>query len=83
MGSYSADVSIALYAEDRVYSPRQTTSDCVFFRKPQAIKPSHARLVISIDGTPYESILEILPHESPSARIPVRIVRRANMSARA
>jgi hypothetical protein len=51
------------------------------FRKPQTIRPSQARLVISIDGTPYESIIEILPHESPNTRIPVRIIERMKFDA--
>jgi len=74
VGGYSADVRIDLHVNGKIYSPTHTASDFLIFRKPQAIEPSMARLIVSVGGEPHESAIEILPYESPNTRIPVRIL---------
>jgi hypothetical protein len=72
---YSATVEIELHTAAGVHYPTQTAHDRLLFSKPIALEPSVARLVITIDGEPQESTIEILPYEVPSDRVPVRIVR--------
>jgi hypothetical protein len=70
--SYSADVRIRLEAKCGVLYPSQVAHDRLIFLEPQTLEPSSARLIISVDDFVRESIVEILPHESPSEWIPIR-----------
>jgi hypothetical protein len=71
---HSAVVRIELHTAHGLFYPTHTAHECLIFREPQILEPSEARLVISIDGEPQESKVEILPHPSPNNRIPIRIV---------
>ena len=71
---YSATVRIDLHADGRSFSPSQTASDYLLFRQPQRIPSCEARLTIWIDGVPQRSTLQILPHESPTTKVPVQII---------
>jgi hypothetical protein len=73
-GAYSAAVEIQLHTSNRVLYPSQAGHDRLIFREPQTLELSTARLIILVDGQEQESTVEILPHESPSRRIPIRIV---------
>jgi hypothetical protein len=73
VGSYSAEVRIELHVDGRVLYPTHTAPDYLRFREPHDIAPSHARLVLTVDGTPHETPVEILPYASPCARIPILI----------
>jgi hypothetical protein len=65
---------MAVYIDGRVLFPSHTAADYLVFRQAQAVRPGEARLVISIDGVERITNIEILPHDSPASRIPIRIV---------
>jgi hypothetical protein len=73
---YSADVRIQLEVDGRLVFPSHTGPNFLIFLEPQTIIAKSACLNISVDGVDHESRLEILPHESPATRIPVRITER-------
>jgi hypothetical protein len=73
---YSAKVTLELFADGRVFHPSHTSFDSLRFRKPVSLAQSTARLVITVDGIPHATELEILPHPMPSTQIPVRIIKK-------
>jgi len=71
---HSAVVRIELHTNGGVFYPTHTAHEWLSFREPQVLEPSEGRLIISIDGELQESKVEILPHQSPNKRIPIRVV---------
>jgi hypothetical protein len=71
---YSAAVEISVRAADVVLYPTHVADDRLVFATPQTLNPSTAQLEILVDGIPHRSTIEILPHNSPSTRIPIRLV---------
>jgi hypothetical protein len=78
---YSASVEIELFVGKEIHSPTHTCAEYLLFREPVVVETGIARLVITVDEDPLESVIEILRHESPSCRIPVRIVKPVSIQS--
>jgi hypothetical protein len=74
LDGYSATVEIELHTAEGVFYRTHTAHDRIIFAKPQTIPLGVARLILIIDGQRQESTVEVLPHESPSEWIPLRIL---------
>jgi hypothetical protein len=72
VSGYSAAVRIELNIDGRLFFPTHSASDFLIFRDPQALAPGSALLIVSVDGVVRTTDVEILPHASPAARIPIR-----------
>jgi hypothetical protein len=74
--AHSASVRIELNVAGHRFFPSHAAADFLIFREPQTVSPSLAQLIISVDGEPHESSIEVLPHSSPATGIPIRTIAR-------
>ena len=77
-GAYSADVRLTLRAQSGEFFPSHVSHEELIFREPLVLEPSRALLIITIDDFERQSVVEILPHESPNQRIPIRTLESSS-----